>query len=125
MAQLTNAPDRAFLQPLGFKQLSITTNATADVVSKPQGNAFRPVRLVVPGAIAPFFELVNVIIGTQSQFVGNTPVPCETYAENAVGVAMELGTAGSGIDVTLRVTNFDTATHDFRATMLGNVFKTA
>jgi len=123
MASLQNGPDRQFVQPLGFLLAAIATTVIADVTSKPQGVAFKPTRVVVPSTIAPFFTLQNMRIGTDSQLVGTTEVSAMTFTETAVGVALEMGTAPSGIDITITAKNIDTVSHDFRASMLGIVFK--
>ncbi len=115
-------PDNYFEQPLGFAALQIATTVSTTATSKPQ-NLFRPTRLLVPSAIAAFFTIGNIRIGTDSQLVGTPAMPAQVFSELAVGAAFLLGTANIGIEISLDVTNTDTVTNDFRAVMMGQTFK--
>lgn len=124
MATLQDGPNRQFVQPLGFFLAAIAAATAQDVTSRPQGVAYKPTRIIVPSALAANFTLVNVRVGTDSQFVGTVDVAAQTFTEVAVGVALEMGTAASGMDITVTAKNTDTAAaHDFRCAMIGVVFK--
>jgi hypothetical protein len=109
-------------QQLNFISKAITTGAAASPTTKSQ-YSFRPTRLVIPSNIGVFFSVSNIRLGTDTQYLNNIECPALVYAENAVGTAFVLGIANPSVDITLDVINNDAATHDFRASMFGQVWK--
>lgn len=110
---------RALFMGLDSGAVNIAAAATANVTDRPQ-KLFRPERIAVPASIAPLFVLNDFRIGTTSQFVSNTAVPCETFQEGGVGVGLKGDTASPGIDITANVTNVSGGGARFRCTIYGS-----
>ena len=80
---------------------------------------FRPERIVVPAAVAAFFQITDVKVGKNSQFVSSGAVPAATFAETAFGVRLKMDTCQISQDLIIDVTNIDVAAHRFFAAMIG------
>lgn len=104
---------------LGFTQTGIAANALATITVQPQ-LPFRGYRLSVPGQFAPFFTIVDIKVGKDSQLVNPGAVPATSFSEVSVGDNISMDTCSVGQLITLQVQNIDgAAAHDFRATLFG------
>lgn len=117
-------PISSGVQALGF--VSGAPGAAAPVLAgnqmlittQPQ-TWFKPMRLVVPGTIAPFFTIDNIIVGNKSQFPSPIPLSAETFVPEAEAVVLDLATVDPAINLTLAVTNISGVPLIFRATFVG------
>lgn len=106
--------------PLGFDSGAtlIPAGGTVTINSQPQ-IPFRCERIVIPSDIAGGFVVEDFMVGKNSQFANDQPVPGRIFAENAVGVRLRTGTAQVSQNVVLRVTNTTGAPLRFRAAVIG------
>jgi len=105
--------------PLGFFQSGIGVNIGAiDVVSRPQIH-FLGERLLIPSNIAPFFSLIDIKVGNRSQLSNSTALPAQVFAENQVGVRLQLSPATVAQDIALVVENISMDKQTFMATLIG------
>lgn len=111
-------PSSSGVQPIGFFQAGVAAGAQAIITTQPQ-TWFKPMRLVVPGSIAPFFTIDNLIIGNKSQFPSPVPLPAETFIPEAQAVVMELDTVNPALNLTVVATNISGVAQNFRATFVG------
>lgn len=88
------------------------------ITTQPQ-TWFKPMRLVIPGSIAPFFTVDNIIVGNKSQFPSPISLPGETFIPEAEAVVLDLATVDPAINLTLAVTNISGVPLIFRATFVG------
>lgn len=111
-------PSSSGVQPIGFFQAGVAAGTQAIITTQPQ-TWFKPMRLVVPGSIAPFFTIDNLIIGNKSQFPSPVPLPAETFIPEAQAVVMELDTVNPALNLTVVCTNISGIAQNFRATFVG------
>jgi len=111
-------PGSSGVQPIGFFQAAVAAGTQAIITTQPQ-TWFKPMRLVVPGSIAPFFTIDNLIIGNKSQFPSPVPLPAETFIPEAQAVVMELDTVNPALNLTIVCTNISGVAQNFRATFVG------
>ena len=111
-------PSGAGVQPIGFFQAAVAAGTQATITTQPQ-TWFKPMRLVVPGSIAPFFTVDNIIIGNKSQFPSPIPLPAETFIPEAQAVVLELDTVNPALNLTIQATNISGVAQNFRATFVG------
>jgi hypothetical protein len=105
--------------PIGFDSVAnIAAAAAATLTQRPQ-IVFRPERIVVPASVAAFFQVTDVKVGKNSQFVSAGAVPAQTFAETAFGVRLKMDTCQISQDLIIDVTNIDVAAHRFLASMIG------
>lgn len=105
--------------PIGFDSVNtIAAGAAATLTQRPQ-IVFRPERIVVPAAVAAFFQITDVKVGKNSQFVSAGAVPAATFAETAFGVRLKMDTCQISQDLIIDVTNIDVAARRFLASMIG------
>jgi hypothetical protein len=112
---------KARRQPLGFvSSAAIATTASA-TVSQVVQTLFRGRKLVVGPAIASFFTIDNLFVGTQSQFGVIASQSAEAFLPTTTGEDnLTMDPASPGMTVSIAVTNIDTQSHTFRATIFGN-----
>lgn len=105
--------------PVGFDSVTpIAAGASATLTQRPQ-IIFRPERIVVPAAVAAFFQINDVKVGKNSQLVSAGAIPAATFAETAFGVRLKMDTVQISQDLILLVTNIDIAARRFLASMIG------
>lgn len=105
--------------PVGFDSVAtIAAGASATLTQRPQ-IIFRPERIVVPAAVAAFFQINDVKVGKNSQLVSAGAIPAATFAETAFGVRLKMDTVQISQDLILLVTNIDVAARRFLAAMIG------
>lgn len=113
------APTKSREFPIGFDSVAtIAAGASATLTQRPQ-IVFRPERIVVPAAVAAFFQITDVKVGKNSQFVSSGAVPAATFAETAFGVRLKMDTVQISQDLIIDVTNIDVAARRFLASMIG------
>lgn len=113
------APTKSREFPIGFDSVAtIAAGASATLTQRPQ-IVFRPERIVVPAAVAAFFQITDVKVGKNSQFVSSGAVPAATFAETAFGVRLKMDTCQISQDLIIDVTNIDVAARRFLASMIG------
>lgn len=117
-------PSSSGVQAVGFfsgfpgPAAAVAAATQATIITQPQ-TWFKPMRLVIPGSIAPFFTVDNIIIGNKSQFPSAAPLPAETFIPEAEAVVLDLATVDPAINLTLVVTNTSGVPQMFRATFVG------
>jgi hypothetical protein len=113
-------PSSSGVQAIGFFSgaVAVAANTQVTLTTQPQ-TWFKPMRLVVPGSIAPFFTIDNIIIGNKSQFPSPVSLPAETFIPEAQAVVMDLDTVNPALNLTLQVTNISGVAQNFRATFVG------
>ena len=105
--------------PVGFDSVAtIAAGASATLTQRPQ-IIFRPERIVVPAAVAAFFQINDVKVGKNSQLVSAGAIPAATFAETAFGVRLKMDTVQVSQDLILLVTNIDVSARRFLAAMIG------
>lgn len=117
-------PASSGVQALGFVSgapgaaTAVNPGQQVLITTQPQ-TWFKPMRLVIPGSIAPFFTVDNIIVGNKSQFPSPIPLPGETFIPEAEAVVLDLATVDPAINLTLAVTNISGVALLFRATFVG------
>jgi hypothetical protein len=111
-------PSSSGVQPIGFLQLAVAAGAQATVTTQPQ-TWFKPMRLIVPDSIAPFFTIDNIVIGNISQFPSPIPLPAEMFIPSAQAVVLDLATVNPALNLTIQATNISGVPQNFRAGFVG------
>jgi len=111
-------PSSSGVQAIGFFQAAVAAATQATVTTQPQ-TWFKPMRLVVPESIAPFFTIDNIIVGNKSQFPSPIPLPGEGFVPNAEAVVMDLDTVNPALNLTIQATNISGVAQNFRAMFVG------
>lgn len=109
---------RAREQVLGLPRTSVASNATEEVLSRPE-ITFRPSRLLIGSNIADQFLINDIKVGNVSQLPNTDPIPALGYIETAVGTAMALDTCNIGQSISVDVTNVSACTLDFTGAFWG------
>jgi len=105
--------------PVGFDSVTaIAPGASATLTQRPQ-IIFRPERIVIPASVAAFFQILDIKVGKNSQFVSAGALPAATFSESAFGVRLKMDTVQISQDLILFVQNIDVAGHRFLASMIG------
>lgn len=107
-------------QPLPIPPTSFTTGQQQDIELRPQ-RLFRTERLVVSSVIAPYFRVLDVKIGQETQFVASGALPATIFSEVAVGVRLKGDTANLGNTIVVSLQNIDTSTRTFSGAIIGTV----
>lgn len=121
-AVVQRSPSRRRRYPLGFTPTDIATTITTSIPSAPQ-QLFRPERLIVPSEIAPDIGIVDIKVGTQSQYAQNTEVPAAVFSEVAIGATVHFDSAEVGNQVYVQARNKSASTVNFTAALIGTVAK--
>lgn len=117
-------PSSSGVQAIGFVSgapgpaATVAAGAQVLITTQPQ-TWFKPMRLVIPGSLAPFFTVDNIIVGNKSQFPSPISLPGETFIPEAEAVVLDLATVDPAINLTLAVTNISGVPLIFRATFVG------
>lgn len=109
-----------FEQPLPIPPTSFTSGQQLDIELRPQ-RLFRSERLVVSSVIAPFFNILDVKIGQETQFVASGALPAQIFSEVGVGVRLKGDTANLGNTIVVSIQNIDTETRTFAGAIIGTV----
>jgi hypothetical protein len=100
-------PTGQFEQPLPIPPTSFLVGQALDIELRPQ-RTFEAQRLVIDSTIAPFFRILDLKIGQNTQFVASGALPASIFSEVAVGVRLRGGTANLGNTIVLSAQNIDT-----------------
>ena len=111
-------PSSSGVQAIGFFQAAVGAGLQAIITTQPQ-TWFKPQRLIVPGSIAPFFTIDNLIVGNKSQFPSPIPLPAEGFIPEAQAVVMDLDTVNPALNMTVVATNISGVAQNFRAMFVG------
>jgi hypothetical protein len=111
-------PSSSGVQAIGFFQAAVAAGTQAIITTQPQ-TWFKPQRLIVPGSIAPFFTIDNLIVGNKSQFPSPIPLPAEMFIPEAQAVVMDLDTVNPALNMTVVATNISGVAQNFRAGFVG------
>ncbi len=106
-----------FVPDAGFTA-SVTAGSQVRFVGKPQ-KLFAPDRLIIASSIAPFFDIVQLIIGNTPQSLSQGNVSAEMFSEVATYVMMTFDQAYPGIDVIIVAQNKSSVTQTFQAQLVG------
>lgn len=112
------SPSSSGVQAIGFFQAAVAAGTQAIITTQPQ-TWFKPQRLIVPGSIAPFFTIDNLIVGNKSQFPSPIPLPAEMFIPEAQAVVMDLDTVNPALNMTVVATNISGVPQNFRAGFVG------
>jgi hypothetical protein len=109
--------------PLGGFKKVITAANPVDVVTNQPQLPFRVERLVVPSNVGVDFDVIDVLVGNQSQFVAAGNVPGLTFSEQGFQVELKGDTAYISQTVTIRVQNNTAVDKTFTACIIGHAMK--
>ncbi len=113
------SPSRVNQIPYGFGPQSITKATAALVVSRTQA-IYAPRRLSIPNAITTVFSLIDVKLGSRSQFGNDNAVPSAVFSHLAQDSLVTFDTAPTGIDMAINANNTDTINDNlFEAAFIG------
>lgn len=105
---------------LGFSSTgTVAAGATVDIIQRPQ-LTFRPERIFIPAAIGANFNVADLRIGKNSQFLSAGAVPGAVFSETSFGVRLKMDTCQIAQDIDLRVTNISAGALNFFAAMIGD-----
>lgn len=93
--------------PLNSGSLRIAPDQTAQITARPQYGAFRPDRLIIAADSADFLVL-DILIGSRSQFARAGSLPGAMFAANAIDAFVSFEPVQSSMDVVLVVTYIGT-----------------
>ena len=110
----------AFEQPLPIPPTVFAANQQQDIELRPQ-RLFRTERLVISSLIAPFFSVLDVKIGQETQFVASGALPATIFSEVAVGVRLKGDTANLGNTIVVSLLNNDAVQQTFSGAIIGTV----
>jgi hypothetical protein len=106
-----------FIPNAGFTA-SVTAGSTVEFVGRPQ-KLFKPDRLIVASTIAPFFNIVSLLIANVPQSLSAGAVAADIYSEVATNMEMSFDQAYPGIDVILTAVNKSSVTQTFQVQLAG------
>lgn len=104
--------------PIGLGPDPVAPGAILTIITSPQ-IVFRPERFVVPSDIAGLFSLVDLKVGKNSQLASQNEIPCRTFDERSVGVALKCDTAQISQQISVTVRNVSGAPATFTGTLIG------
>lgn len=109
-------------QPLPITPTTLASGTAADIELRPQ-RTFRLKRLVVSSVIAPYFNITNLTVGQDPQFVATGQIPATAFSEVAVGVGLRGSTANLGTTIVVSVLNIEVGgpNRTFAGMLVGDV----
>lgn len=114
------APRKGRQLILGFSSTgTVPAATTVDIIQRPQ-LTFRPERIFIPAAIGANFNVADVRIGKNSQFLSAGAVPGAVFSETVFGGRLKMDTCQIAQDIDLRVTNISAGDLNFFAAMIGD-----
>jgi hypothetical protein len=108
----------SYEQILPFPGTNVLAGALFSYPLTPQ-RLFRPERFVISSSVATFFDITNITIGQDPQFVQTGRAPGDVFSEVGVGVRLKGTTANLGNTIVVEGQNIDVADHLFRASIIG------
>ena len=101
---------------------AVPVGGTGTAIMTPQ-DPFQAQEIVLSSTrTAPFFDLLDIKVGSQSQSVSNTNAPTagDVFSEVAVRSSMTLDPTWAGVAISIGFANVDPLLpHDFRVTVFG------
>lgn len=113
------AGNKGRTQVLGFDSITAVAVAGTVIITQRPQTVFAPQRFVVSSAIAANFIINDVKVGKDSQFVSTGGVPAQMFTEVGVGVGIVFDGAVVAQDISVNVTNIDSAVHRFNGGIIG------
>ena len=92
-------------QWVGIPATAFTAAGQTKVVEVKVSRACKPKRLVIPASIADNFILTNITILNRDQNLGNGPIPCEVFSQDAKTSDVEFDTVPQNGAINLSVTS--------------------
>ena len=80
---------------------------------------FRLERFIAADTTSPSFDILDIRVGKDSQFVAAGAVPAEVFSSKAVGVGLKGDTAVPGIQIIITVLNKTLAAARFQGAIIG------
>ncbi|MDP9002369.1 MAG: hypothetical protein M3O46_19935 [Myxococcota bacterium] len=111
---------RSVMKRIGFQNIAIGAGANFNVTIAPQVR-FKTRRIILDDATAKYFVINSFNIGITPQFISGDPVPAAAFTELAQDMWLDFDEAYIGNVLTLNVTNFDAAAHNFQGALLGDI----
>jgi hypothetical protein len=106
-----------FTPGAGFT-VAVPAGSTYDFIGKPQ-KPFKGDRLIIGSGIAPYFDVVSLLIANIPQSLGSGSVPADMFSEVSTYTEMTFDPAGPGIEIVLTVKNKSSVTQNFQASLTG------
>ncbi len=106
-----------FIPDAGYV-VTVAAGATVQFVGKPQ-KLFKPDRLIVASTIAPYFNIINLMIANIPQSLTQGPVAADIYSEVATNMEMSFDQAYPGIDIVVVAVNKSSVTQTFQIQLAG------
>ncbi len=103
---------------VSFFQAILASAQGVTVTVRPQ-HCFRPDQLIIPSTIAPNFDIVSIVIGTQPQLVATGVTSATIYSEVSINNQQIFDVVKPGVEVIITVNNLTAAAQTFQATLLG------
>lgn len=122
--QSAQGPLRDVVQGLDSGAVLIGAGVTFDLTFNAT-MAFRPERVVVGPAVAPFWAITDIKVSADSLFLQTGPVPAESFLPDGVTApALKRRTAQPGTPILVQIQNVDVIAHRFRASLFGKATDT-
>lgn len=106
--------------PIGLGTTIVGIGATVTVNLNPQ-LPFKPHRLSIPATISAGLMIVDVQVGTASQFAGPGEIPIECFDVTATDSSLKGDTAVPGVQIQLTVRNPTVAAVTLQGMIVGDV----
>lgn len=111
---------KARRSPIGIDSgaVAIAAGAQQVITITPQ-KPFRPEGLIVDPGCAPNFLILDVRVGTDSQFVSAAAIPASIFVPNSMNIGLRGDTCNPGISITISVQNISLAASRFLGGLVG------
>ncbi len=106
----------------GFRRNVTAALPTATITNAPQ-IPFRGERLIVPSNIGVDFDIVDVKVGNQSEFVAAGSIPALVFSEQGFDCGLRADTAYIAMTIAILVQNLAALDKDFAAAIIGTAVK--
>lgn len=98
---------------------TVAAAASATITARPQNQAFKPQRIVIPATIAPNFTIQDIKVGNISQLAQSGDLPAEAFVQTLFDGEMDMDTCQTSQDFVIQLTNISGAASQFRAAVYG------
>ncbi len=105
---------------LGLQRATIAAGATATIVVRPFGT-YRPTRFILPRDIARFFDIIDIKVGNNSQFISPNAINGSLFADDAFPMELNFDIVMPAMDLAVTALNRSHAGLDFIGTFLGDL----
>jgi len=120
---------------LGLKLTTVPGDGTCHVLADPQ-IPFKPHYLVIPKEVAQDFLIIDIKVGTYSEFISADPVPASTFggevvilkdrivsAEPDLPIRMHFDLCKPGQSICITVQNLNACARNFTGCLVGPVIE--